>query len=136
MKRREAILRYTLERTDGPERIVPFYSSGKIPDIDTNVIQNEAERMCRHFKELYGGDWIYRFHAEEPPIDNLRGQAARDKAFANILAGPNTPGRRWLIVKLSRAKADVQQIPNAAAEAVLDEDHLLSCEPGTDQIPF
>jgi hypothetical protein len=74
-----------------------YISSSHIPE--QPIIEQQAERMREKFNELYGGNWIIQYAKipPEPPEDNgLRGAAARDKAFENILNGPDSPSKHWL----------------------------------------
>jgi hypothetical protein len=66
--------------------------------------------MRKRFEQIYGGQWITIVESPRPVADDgLRGAAAREKAYANILAGPDTPGRRWLQRHRSRASTSARQ---------------------------
>jgi hypothetical protein len=54
-----------------------------------------ALSMAARFDQLYGGHWI-AVRTTPVPDDGLRGEPARQRAYELILAGPDTPGRRFL----------------------------------------
>jgi hypothetical protein len=70
---------------------------------DPDHVHACAESMRQRFEHLYGGHWItIRTEPSATVDDGLRDPAALDKARANILAGPDTPGNRWLQRHLAR----------------------------------
>lgn len=64
---------------------------------DPDHVRDCAESMRKRIERLYGGHWITVHTRPEPPVaDGFRGRRAKGKACATILAGPDSPGRRWL----------------------------------------
>lgn len=81
----------------------PVYVLPTSRQSDPDYIRACAESMRRRFERLYGGHWItIRTEPAVPVDDGFRGPAALDKARACILAGPDTPGKRWLQSHLAR----------------------------------
>lgn len=111
-----------------PER--PNYEDWEIP-IYVNINQDDPDYVMRAAEstrltciENYGGKWIV--HKKAPfENDGLVGSAAKEQAKKNILAGPDTPGRRWL---LERKKELLKKVPpgiDMKAEAQRQKEKLL-----------
>lgn len=65
---------------------------------DLDYVMDCAESLRKQAEEQEGGHWI--IVRPSPPVDDgLRGPPARQKACDNILAGPETAGRRYLTRK-------------------------------------
>lgn len=62
-----------------------------------------ANTMCRRYEHLYGGSWI-TVQTNPPEDSGLRGEQAKQKAFRDILKGPDTRTKRWLQNYLSKSK--------------------------------
>jgi len=66
---------------------------------DLDYVRVCAEPMRKRVEQLYGGHWITAVEKPRPakqsnePFDR---EQNRHDAYAQILAGPDTPGRRWL----------------------------------------
>lgn len=73
---------------------------------DTEHVQQCAESMRLKFAQLYGGHWI-TVVTKPRADDGLHGEPARRRAYEQILAGPDAPGRRFLQDHLLR-RADPQ----------------------------
>jgi len=75
-------------------------------------IGEEAETLRKHAEELYGGEWVIIGPPEEVPDDGLRGEVALRNAEALIIAGPDTPSRRFLIrvKKLGKPEPLIEQV--------------------------
>lgn len=86
---------YGLARGDKPDTVTWFYTNGYSPNWQR--VGDVAERGRKRFEELYGGSWVIIRPPEEVHDDGLRGEAALHNAEALIIAGPDTPGRRFLI---------------------------------------
>lgn len=72
------------------------YAATDALQCDKDHVLRCAETMRLAFERLYGGKWITV--QTKPPINNgLRGEQARQKAFRDILEGPDTRTKRWLI---------------------------------------
>lgn len=67
---------------------------------DTEYVQSCAEIMRVRFGQLYGGHWI-TVVTKPCAGDDVCGEPARQRAYDRILAGPDTPGRRFLQDHLS-----------------------------------
>jgi hypothetical protein len=102
---------YEILKPDGTSAWKPFFGRSDWQDED---VKKDAERKRGRADELYGKGHIVHFLAaqEEGPdegyygeegcsIAERRGQA-RDKAFADILNGPDTKTRRWLVKYLDQ----------------------------------
>ncbi len=73
---------------------------------DVEYVRRCAESMRRRFIPLYGGAWITvvgKARPARPSIPPCARAESRRQACAQILAGPETPGRRWLERYLARA---------------------------------
>jgi hypothetical protein len=77
---------------------------------DPDYVRAAGQHMRKCFDQIYGGQRITVVESPRPAADDgLRAAAAREKDHANILAGPDTPGRRWLQRHLSRASNSARQ---------------------------
>lgn len=109
---------YEIVGPDGIAKWSPFFGRSDWPDED---VRKDAERKRARADELYGKGHVVDYLAapdEEEPDEGYYGQdgcsiierrnQARDKAFADILNGPDTKTRRWL-VKYLDAKLDAKE---------------------------
>lgn len=62
---------------------------------DPDYMLKASETMRRHYEQDYGGKWIVVQHEQEED-SGLVGAQARDKAFADILNGPDDKTKQWL----------------------------------------
>ncbi len=82
-----------VEQLDGKRRFGVFVLKSYSPDEKMQAAEQTRLKCAR----LYGGEWIVHKKNKAPvPDDGLRGKAALAQAEKNILAGPDTPGRRFL----------------------------------------
>lgn len=61
-----------------------------------DLMGQSAEYLRKRMAETYDGDWI-TLQEKIPVDDGLRGLPAKAEAERQILAGPDTPGRRFLL---------------------------------------
>jgi hypothetical protein len=100
----------------------PVYVQPLSRQSEPDYVHACAESMRRRFEQLYGGHWITVRTEPAPAVDDgLRGEAARQKAYANILAGPDTPGKRWLQSHLPRhgAAGKAARVPDSEMTGVM-----------------
>jgi len=71
---------------------------------DPDYVRSCAHGLAEKFRQLYEGHWIVVVGKTENHDSGLRGKAARDKAFRDILDGPCTKTRLWLQKYLKRVK--------------------------------
>lgn len=102
---------YEILNPDGKPKWSPFYGRSDWPDED---VKKDAERKRARADELYGKGHVVHYLAapEDDPDDGYYGEEvcslvqrraqARDKAFADILNGPDTKTRRWLVMYMDR----------------------------------
>lgn len=99
-RKHEPTLLYEIFREDNLKQKQAFYSGS-----DERVLQNkelieqEAERNREKMCQMYEGNWIILRHWEGATAtndDGLRGDEARKRAEEIILAGLDTPRRRFL----------------------------------------
>ena len=89
------------DNKDGDEINFFWAGKGEVPPDETFEAESEIRR--NEVQETYGGkwivvrDWINIGKVEERLDDGLRGKAAKKEAERIILAGPDTPGRRFLL---------------------------------------
>jgi len=96
-EKRDPTLLFALRPADGGWE-TKFFISGDMPDVES--IEREAERCRRQAENSYGRDYVIIRYWEtpEPSVDDgLRGPEALEMAKAEILAGPDTPGKRFLM---------------------------------------
>lgn len=95
------------------------FSNGVLRGIDwtEDLLMNAMQKPLREIRNTYGGDWILNVWKAKPAFPNLdRDPEARGKAEKIILAGPNTPGRRWLEKqKEPTAQAVASDLPEVKA---------------------
>ena len=97
---------------------------------DTDHVLRCAETMRREYERLYGGQWITV--QTKPAEDNgLRGEQAKQKAFRDILNGPDTKTKRWLQKYLSK---DEKPMPERHKEQ--EQEPILIGAAMEDNIPF
>ncbi|MCJ7483902.1 MAG: hypothetical protein MUO31_13165 [Thermodesulfovibrionales bacterium] len=94
------------------------FAADKQGQDDYDYLLRCAEVMKIKHQELYGGVWIIVHAPKQEPNSGLRGEQARDKAFADILNGPDSTTRRWLekyLEKQYTAKMlpDMKSVPSA-----------------------
>jgi hypothetical protein len=81
----------------------PVYVLPTSRQSDPDYVRACAESMRQRFERLHGGHWItIRTEPRATVDDGLRGPPTCRKARACILAGPDTPGKRWLQQRLAR----------------------------------
>lgn len=93
-------------------------------------IQSVTERALERVEAIYGGSWIIQYHVGEdgkyhdpcPPaaIGSMRTrEQSRQEAEAIILAGPDTPGKRFLLGlcrgPMSKAVVDVAPVASSVS---------------------
>lgn len=91
-----------IECIGGPERNPKLegarkgvFTADKNNQDDPDYVLACAETMRERYEYLYGGKWI--IVKVKPAEDSgLRGEAAREKAFDDILSGPGCKTKRWL----------------------------------------
>ena len=77
---------------------------------DPDHVRACAESMRTKCEHLYGGHWI-TVVTKPSPDDGLSGQPAKQKALQQILAGPDTPGQRWLQALLASRGKSTGHVP-------------------------
>lgn len=96
---------YEILAPDGKLKWKPFFGPEDTP---REEIERSAEKVRLRANELYGKGHIVSYLREPDETDdgyygdegcpiNERRRQARDKAFADILDGPDTKTRRWLV---------------------------------------
>jgi hypothetical protein len=103
-------------RTDHKIRVYPADLS-KMNDLD--YLRDCGHYMAERFEELSGGKWIVIIEKPKPD-SGLRGAQARDKAFKDILDGPDTKTKRWLqrYLDAKRRKTDSSEPVDIGAMAL------------------
>lgn len=94
---------YYIECIEAPERNPNFnvglqrgvFAADPNNQNDPDYMLKAAETMRSKYENLYDGKWIIVQKPQEEDT-GLRGPQARDKAFADILNGPNNKTKRWL----------------------------------------
>lgn len=84
---------------------------------DEGYMDSLAQSVRTKCEQIYCGKWIVVKASKEIPDDGLRGEEAKAKAVENILAGPDTPGKRFLL----RRRAEKKAAEVAAALKTIDE---------------
>lgn len=75
-----------------------FFATTPEEACDKNEIERKAEAIREKCNWMYGENHIILYPDKKEKSDNgLRGEAAQRQAEQNILAGPDTPGRRFSI---------------------------------------
>jgi len=74
---------------------IPVYPDDLKRIDDEDYVRNCAHGMAERFKQLYGGHWIVIVEPRKEP-SGLIGEEAREKAFNDILNGPDTKTKLWL----------------------------------------
>ena len=77
------------------EHKIPVYPDDLSKIDDPDYVRSCGHGLAQRFTELYGGLWAVVVGGREEP-SGLTGKAARDKAFKDILDGPDTKTKRWL----------------------------------------
>jgi hypothetical protein len=94
----------------GEKRVGFFAARGdRLPPEDAYM--RGADEARKEFDRLYGGEWMViraKQEKEERDGDVPTGKDAKDIAEARVLAGPDTPGKRWL-QEIKRRKKDQQK---------------------------
>jgi len=111
-------------RADGRPRWRKFSGDMNMPRQEIEVI---AEKLCRHANQLEPDHYIEYYSTDEEPegytgkegctVMERRAQA-RDKAFADILNGPDTKTRRWLVRYFERVHGVKKDKPQHVGEVV------------------
>lgn len=104
-----------IECLEPPERNPKLKGKRKAVYAATDALQCDpdhllrcAETMRTKFEQLYGGQWI-TVQTKPPEDSGLRGEQARQKAFADILSGPDTRTKRWLQQYLNKDEKPAAQ---------------------------
>jgi hypothetical protein len=115
------------ERQNYEDWEIPIYVN--VNQDDPDYIMRAAESTRLTCIENYGGKWIT---VQKAPFENdgLVGNAAKEQAEKNILAGPDTPGRRWLLERKEILKKVPPEI-DLKAEVQRQKEKLL-----VDELPF
>ena len=102
-----------------PERNLKLKGKRKAVYVATDTLQCDpdhllrcAEAMRAKFGQLYGGKWII-VQTKPPEESGLRGELARQKAFRDILNGPDTRTKRWLQKYLDKEEKPTAQKNNS-----------------------
>lgn len=77
------------------EHKIPVYPDDLSKIDDPDYVRNCAHGLAQRFGELYGGAWAVVVGGQDEP-SGLVGEKARDKAFQDVLDGPNTRTKAWL----------------------------------------
>jgi hypothetical protein len=85
---------FGLQRLEGGKTTWFFINSGR--KRDPRQIEEDSEKARLRAEELYGGEWVIIQPPQPQPDDGLRGEPALREAERRILAGPDSPGRRFL----------------------------------------
>jgi len=97
-----------LEAPPDRPHLVGVHKAVSVPaaaqDRDPDHLRASVEPLRVRFEQLYGGHWIVVVAAAHSD-DGLCGPDARDRAYDLILAGSDTPGRRYLQTR--------REVPNA-----------------------
>jgi len=103
----------------GHRKLVFALRQGRLSN-DPDDVRKAAEVMRIRCGFLYGGDWeIQRAPTPERrgDDDGLHGNAARHEAEQEILAGPDTPGRRFLLALRRGKRLDVLKTVDEAIKS-------------------
>jgi len=118
IRHKEPVLLYELKRTDKPEvRPRKFYAS-KAGFVEHDRLAQGSEYRRKRFEQIYGGRWVVVRYWDNPPAPEPEstgpiGREAKVLAEAKILAGPDTPGKRFL-QRLTAARKEAKARPEAA----------------------
>lgn len=126
-----------IECIEAPERNPKLEGKRKAVYAATDDLQCDkehvlrcAETMRKAFERLYGGKWI--IVQTKPTEDSgLRGEQAKQKAFRDILSGPDTKTKRWLQKYLDK---DNKPMPKRHKEQ--EQEPVLIGAVVEDEIPF
>ena len=114
---------FGLSRIDRLDRVRGFYVSSEKKRPENLEIEQMAEQARRKSELLYGGQWVVirDWEGKEQELDDgLRGRPAREKAEELVLAGSDSPGRRFLI-GLGRPLRDADLCP---VMKTVDDDNI------------
>jgi len=101
--------------------LIPVYPDDLKRIGDEDYVRRCAFSMAARFQQLYGGTWGVLIGKKHEPSE-LIGEEAREKAFNDILSGPDTKTKRWLrqyLASKEKAKKEKKgpvQISKAVAE--------------------
>lgn len=115
----EPVLLFGLAQLGKLDEEQKFYISS--PPIPVKPeIERLAEKARDRAEEIYGGDWVIVRHwdQDDTPLedDGLQGEEALKRAEDIILAGPDTPGKKFLL-EHGRSK-DIQEMVEKAEREV------------------
>lgn len=93
---KEPILAFMLNKLGTPDNRRFYRKRGPLAYFDER--NEEAHRLRELHESTYGGEWAVTIAEVETerPDDGLRGKEAQQRAYRNILAGPDTAGKRLL----------------------------------------
>lgn len=79
-------------------------------------LRDAMQPAFRRIRATYGGDWVLSVWAAKAGVSDPmdRDPGARDDAERKIMAGPDTPGRRWLLA--NRGKPPVEAVTESLPE--------------------
>lgn len=106
-----------------PQRVdstVSFWVGKESAKPELEDIERLLPGVAAGLAEVYGGQWVrWQSGQGDWPDDGLRGLPARKRAEQNILAGPDCPGRRFLLaVRESRTGLEDKKYSRAKGEPV------------------
>ena len=122
---------FVITRQNGTPRWFPFTGDVNTP---REEVEKQAEDLRQEANRLYQGSQhiVHYLNTDEEEDTGYYGPDARDKAFADILNGPDSKTKRWLQVHLNRIdkkrKAETPHIDRKKEPVTVGE--------VTDDIPF
>lgn len=102
VEHRQPLLLFRIAPLDSKAAGQAFYSMEALAPYE---IEDRAEKMRKKFDKMYKGDFVVIRSWEKQDArqdDGLRGQDAKDKVEADILAGPDCSEKRFLTGTLKR----------------------------------
>ena len=70
----------------------------KLAQWTEELLMEKLQPTLRSIRGTYGGDWVLDIRVREQiPYETERRPGAREDAVRRVLAGPDTPGKRWLL---------------------------------------
>ena len=105
-----------LEGSDGYRMPVSYRTGVRLSDGSVNPITTTSDqllaltrRFCDEYRGAYGKDWVFHVeHRGEEPHFVL---GSRQIAEEIILAGPDTPGKRFLLGRQGSGLQDMNDLP-------------------------
>ena len=134
-------------RKDGRRRWFDFWGWDNTP---REIIEEHANRVCKYANDVIEpGHYIHYYSTEEKEDLGYYGEEgcsilvrrrqARDKAFKDILEGPETKTRRWLIKHLEKTSLSEDEFykrPFVVGERLRQQCEPESISDAIDDIPF